>query len=391
MVNPIEIRPVSGRRDLRDFLNLPYELNADRPLWVPPLRSEQRRELDPRRNPFYEHATAQLYMCYRGARGVGRIAAIENRRHNEHWKDRVGFFGYYEAIDDPEVSLGLFAAAESWLRGQGLQRMRGPTNPCMNSNVGFLTEGFEYAPAIPMPYTQPFYPAQAEDFGLQRAMEVLVYVWDYAVHSIEDHIGPMMPRIRRLADYVERKGKIAIRGPRMDNIDDELSVIREICNESLKDNWGFVPLTDAEIRAARRELEKIIDPEMFFFAEVDGRPEAVFLACPDYNQLLARMNGRIWPFGWWTYLKFRKKIRKYVVYVYASTPRAEAMGVGAALYRRFYESCFRKGIKQCETGYVLSNNTLMRNSIEKFGAKVGKRYQLYEKAISPPASDAHDR
>jgi hypothetical protein len=381
-VNDIAIQPVRTSRQRRDFLRLIYSLNAGRPLFVPPLRSEQRRELDPRRNPFYQHAEAELFVAYRDGRPVGRIAAIENRAHNQHWRDRVGFFGHYESIDDLDVSRGLFAAAETWLRDRGLDRMRGPTNPSMNTNAGFLTEGFEFPPTMPMPYSQPFYPAQAEAYGLERAMRVFVYGWNYANYTPQ-YIDRWLRRLERLSRYVERKADIRVRGPRRDQIDRELQAIREICNESMRNNWGFVPLTDGEMQASRRELEQIIDPDMFFLAEIDGRPEAVFLACPDYNELLAQMNGRIWPLGWLTYLRRRRKIRKYVVYVYATTPRADAMGVAALLYKNYFENCFRKGIMDCETSYVLEANTPMRNSIENLGAELRKQYQLYEKPISP--------
>jgi hypothetical protein len=378
----MDIQPVRTSRHRRDFLRLIYQLNAGRPLFVPPLRCEQRREIDPGQNPFYEHAQAELFVAYRDGRPVGRIAAIENRLHNQHWNDRTGFFGYYESIDDLDVSRALFAAAEAWLRARGLDRMRGPTNPSMNANVGFLVEGFEFPPTIPMPYTQPFYPAHADAYGLDPVMRVLVYGWNYT-HYTPQYIDRWLRRIARLSRYVEQKAEIRIRGPRRDRVGEELQIIRQICNQSLQHNWGFVPMTDGEMQAARRELERIIDPDMFLLAEIDGRPEAVFLACPDYNELLALMNGRIWPCGWLTYLRNRRKIRKYVVYVYASTPRAEAMGAAAVLYRHYFDNCFRKGIMHCETGYVLETNTLMRNSIENLGAQLRKQYQLYEKPIAP--------
>ena len=383
----IDIQPVRTRRQRRDFLRLPYQINAGLPLWVPPLRSEQRRELDPRRNPLYQHARAQWFVAYRGGRPAGRIAAIENQRHNQYWNDRTGFFGYYEAEDDLQVSRGLFAAAESWLSERGMDRMRGPANPSMNASGGFLIDGFQYPPSIPMPYTQPYYPAQAEDYGLAKAMQLIVYGWNYGRYT-QQYIDDTRDRILRLSRYVQQKHGIVIRGPRRDRVDRELQAIREICNESLKDNWGFVPMTDGEMQAARRDLERIIDPDMFFVAEIEGRPEAVFLACPDYNQLLARMNGRILPWGWWIWLRDRKRIRKYVVYVYATTPRAEAMGVGAALYQRYFDGCFSKGIVDGETGYVLETNQLMRNSIEKLGAELRKRYQVYEKSIGRSRSPA---
>jgi hypothetical protein len=353
-------------------------------LWVAPLLRDQKYEIDFRRNPFYEHATAALFVAYQGRRPAGRIAAIENRLHNQHWQDQVGFFGFYEAEDNLAVSRALFAAAESWLHGRGLDRMRGPTNPSMNTNVGFLIEGFEFPPSMPMPYTRPYYKTQAEDAGLRPAMDVFVYGWNYDDYS-DAYVKPRWQRIVRLSERVRSRAGIRIRTVRRDRVDEELENIRNICNESLKDNWGFVPLTDGEMRAARRDLEHVTDLDMFHFAEIDGRPEAVFFACPDYNELLARMKGRIWPWGWLTYLRYRRHIKRYVVYVYAATPRADAMGVGVALYERFFGECFRKGIKSCETGYVLETNTRMRNSIENFGAHRRKTYQLYEKVLNDPA------
>lgn len=376
----IRIEPVRSARDRRVFLGLARQLNDNRELWVPQLDRDQRRELDPRRNPFYQNAEAELFVAYRQNKPVGRIAAIENRAHNVHWRDQTGFFGHYECIDDVDVSRKLFSAAETWLAGRGLNCMRGPTNPCMNANIGFLIEGFQHPPTIPMPYTHPYYPGQAEASGLKKVMDVIVYGWDYDDYS-DQHTESVRNRIARLSSQIQKRNHIRIRGPRLDRVGDELEIIRTICNDSLADNWGFVPMTDEVVRAAGEELKHIIDPEMFNIAEIDGQAQAVFLACPDYNELLARMNGRTLPWGWLTYLRYRRRIRKYVVYVYAATRRADALGVGVLLYQRFFDACFRKGIKYCETGYVLENNMRMRNTIEKFGAKQPKRYRMFEKPI----------
>ena len=379
-MSKVRVEPVRSARDRRVFIGLARQLNADRQLWVPSLRRDQRREIDCRRNPFYQHAAAEFFVAYRQSRPVGRIAAIENRAHNAHWHDRIGFFGHYECIDDIEVSQTLFTAAEQWLVGRGLNGMRGPTNPSMNESVGFLIDGFQYAPTIPMPYTHAYYPDQAEASGLKKAMDVIVYGWNYDEYS-DHHTETVRNRIARLSREVQKRHPFQIRGPKLNRIDDELEVIREICNDSLADNWGFVPMTNDELRATGDELRQVIDPEMFSIAEIDGVAQAVFLACPDYNELLARMGGRILPFGWLTYLRYRRRIRKYVVYVYAAKRRADAQGVGVVLYERFFDACFRKGIKYCETGYVLENNMRMRNTIEKLGAKQPKRYRVFEKPI----------
>ncbi len=376
----IRIEPVRSSRDRRAFIGLARRLNGDRKLWVPSLPSHQRQEIDPDRNPFYRHADAELFVAWRNNEPVGRIAAIENRAHNEHWNDRIGFFGHYECIDELDISQRLFAASENWLADRGLKIMRGPTNPSMNANVGFLVDGFDYPPTIPMPYTHRYYPAQCEASGLRKAMDVIVYGWDYDDYS-DGHAENLIKRIERLSSDVRKRNRIQIREPRLNRVEDELEIIRTICNDSLADNWGFVPMTVEEIRSEGEDLKRIIDPDMFSIAEIDGRAEAVFLACPDYNELLARMNGKILPWGWLTYLRYRKQIRKYVVYVYAATRAADAKGVGVLLYERYFRECFRKGIKYCETGYVLENNSRMRNTIENFGGIARKRYRLFEKII----------
>lgn len=378
-MSEVKIVEVRSARDRRRFVRLAREINRSLPLWVPMLDRDQFREIDPKANPFYRHAEAALFLALRGGRPVGRIAAIENRRHNAHWHDRVGFFGHYECADDDEASRGLFSAAESWLAARGLTSMRGPTNPSMNANIGFLVDGFQHFPSIPMPHTQPYYPGQAERYGLAKAMDVLVYGWHYPDYS-DEHIAAMRGRIARLSNKVLARRDVSIRSPRLDKVDEELEIIRTICNESLKGNWGFVPLSDEEMLAARDELLEIIDPDTFSIAEVDGKPEAVFLACPNYYELLARMKGRLFPWGWLTYLRHRRRIKQYVVYVYVTTPRAEALGIGVPLYERFFRECFRKGIETCETGYVLETHTRMRATIENFGATIRKRYRLFEKS-----------
>ena len=379
-VSSIQIKPVRSSSDRRTFIRLARQLNADRELWVPSLTPIEKREIDPRRNPFYQHASAELFLAYRQNEPVGRIAAIENRAHNEHWKDRVGFFGHYECIEDTDVSSLLFDAAEQWLAGRGLDHVRGPTNPSMNANMGFLVDGFQHAPTIPMPYTQPYYPEQAGHSGYEKAKDVIVYGWDYENYS-DEHLKAIHDRAARLSNLVKKRNQIRIRGPNLKRIRDELEIIRTICNESLADNWGFVPITQQETHAEAKQLKQVIDPEMFNIAEIDGQPHAVFMVFPDYNELLARMKGRIFPWGWLNFLRYRRRISKYVVYVYASTRMGDACGVGPLLYKSFFDGCFRKGIKCCETGYVLEDNLRMRNTIEKLGAEQRKRYRIYEKRI----------
>ena len=206
----IDIQPVQTTRQRREFVRLARRVNADQPLWVPNLERICLWEITPGKNPFYEHAEAQLFLAYRSGRAIGRIAAIDNRRHNEHWQERVGFFGHYDAIDDPDTSQALFSAAAEWLRRRNLERMRGPTNPSMNASIGFLFEGFEYPPTIPMPYTPACYLRHAEAFGMRTAIEVMVYGWDFDEHY-EDERRRVLGRLERLCQRVQGRADIRIR------------------------------------------------------------------------------------------------------------------------------------------------------------------------------------
>ncbi len=377
----VTIQRVETTRQRREFVRLARRIYADTPLWVPNLERESLKEITPDKNPFYQHATAQLFLAVRNGQAVGRIAAIENPRHNKHWQDRVGFFGHYESVDDLEVSQALYSAAEAWLRDRNLASMRGPTNPAMNTSAGFLSAGFEFTPTIPMPYTPAYYLGQAQDYGLQPVMELFVYGFKFADNSKAERAWDW-GRVQRMSSYVQRRANVTVRTVRMETIDEELDHVRTICNISLADNWGYIPMTPTELEAARDELQGIVDPALFLFAEIDGHPEAVFIACPDYNELLKKMDGRLFPMGWWTYLRHRRHIQKHVVYVYAATPKAYAVGAGAVLYEKFFGECLRRGINHLETGYILDSNTKMRNSIENFGAEVWKRYLLFEKKFN---------
>ena len=258
--------------------------------------------------------------------------------------------------------------------------MRGPTNPAMNTSAGFLSAGFDYSPTIPMPYTPASYLHHAEAAGLRPAMELMVYGFKFEEHSQAEK-DRTWQRVQRMSNYVQERAGVKVRTVRMDAIKEELEHVRSICNVSLADNWGYIPMTPAELEAAREELQGVVDPALFLFAEIDGQPEAVFIACPDYNELLKKMDGRLFPTGWWTYLRQRRHIKKHVIYVYAATPKAYSVGAGAVLYENFFGECLRRGIKHLETGYILDSNTKMRNSIEKFGAEVWKRYLLFEKTF----------
>ena len=378
----VEILPVRTTSDIRSFIRIQPEIYAGEQCWIPPLYVQERKELDRRRNPFYEHASAEFYLALRDGRAVGRIAAIENRLHNVYYGDRVGFFGYYEAVDDADVSGALFAAAGSWLREKGLHFLRGPVNPSMNGNIGFLVDGFDRPSSMLMPYTKRYYIDHARAAGLEKAMDVIIYGWDFRAYgSDRDPYTHFVERLERLERYANRKHDFVVRRVDLDNVDGELKVIRDICNRGLKDNWGYVPLTDNEMEALKHELLRIVDPDFFYIAEMNGEPAAVFLASPDYNEIIARMKGRILPLGWLNFLLYRKRVKKFTIYLFAATREAELAGIAAPVYARFFRECAKRKIEDYETGYILESNTRLCNMLDRLQAEKRKRYRLFQKPI----------
>jgi len=379
--NSIEIKAVRTAPDLASFIRLQRSINAGEERWIPPLYAQEEKNLDRHKNPFYEHAEAGFFLALKDGRPAGRIAAIENSLHNIYYGDKVGFFGYYEAVDDDDVGRALFDAAEKWLKERGLAFMRGPVNPSMNGNIGFLVDGFDWPPSMLMPYTKRYYIDHARASGLDKAMDVIVYGWFFHVYDSVDQGVRFLKQLERLERFINKKNKITVRRINLDDVEGEIAIIKEICNQSLKDNWGYVPLTDGEMEALKHELLRIVDPDFFYIAEIDGTPEAVFMALPDYNKILARMNGRIFPFGWLKFLLFKKKIDKLILYLFAATPKGEQIGIAAPMYAEFFRECFKRKIKNYETGYVLENNLRLCNMLDKFHATKRKRYRIFQKPI----------
>ena len=376
----LEIRTVRTYAELRSFIHLQHLINAGEEHWIRPLYAQEKKDLDRGRNPFFEYAEAEFFMALREGRPVGRIAAIENRLHNIYHGDRVGFFGYYEAVDDVEVSKALFFTAEEWLKKRGMRFMRGPINTSMNGCIGFLIEGFDYPPSMLMPYTKKYYINHALAGGFRKIMDVIVYGWHFKAYGTAEHMH-FMDKLERLGRYAKKKSNIRVRCFNPKDVAREIKVIKEICNQSLKDNWGYVPLTDGDMEAFKKELLRIIDPDFFYIAELDGKPEGVFLACPDYNQIISRMNGRLFPLGWLKFLLYRGRIDKFTIYLFAATPRGERAGIAAPVYARFFRECLKRKVRDYETGYVLENNVQLRKMLERLGATKRKRYRLFQKPI----------
>ncbi len=372
-MSDLTVRPVEGRSELREFIMLPFRLYEGVEQWVPPLISERKRHLDRRRNPFFQHADAEYFLARSGDRVVGRISAQTDRRFNEFHDNDWGMFGFFECEDAPEVAAALLDAARAWLRDRGRDHMIGPLDFSTNDECGLLVEGYELRPQILENWHHPYYADLLEGQGLVKAMDL--YKWSLHVSGRDQ----VMPVIFELADKLEPEHGIRIRGMRRRDMHGEISRFMEIYNAAWERNWGFVPLTDAEIEYYAAELKPVLDENWAMIAEkVDtGEVVGVALTLPDFNQVLKKLNGRLLPFGWLRALREKRRVDAVRVFALGVKPEYQHTGVAAALYARHFDMAAATPQKGGEMGWILEVNKPMNKAMEAMGGEIVKRYRIY--------------
>jgi GNAT superfamily N-acetyltransferase len=381
VVGEFEVRAVCTRRDLTDFIKLPWKLYSDAPNWVPPLIHERRHHLDRGRNPFFEHAEAEYFLAWSGGRPIGRISAHVDRRFNKFQGNRWGLFGFFECVEDLGVAGALFAAAESWLRARGCDRMVGPMDFSTNHECGLLVEGHELMPQILENWHHPYYTGLFESVGMRKAMDL--YKWQIIVAE-HDRV---LPVIYELADSLEAKHGIRVRHMRRRDFEAEVQRFMEVYNEAWEGNWGFVPLTQNELQAYAKELKPILDERYAYIAEKGDEVVGAALTLPDVNKILAKLNGRLVPLGWLRFLRERRRIDELRVFALGVKRDYRHTGTAAAFYAEHWRDCRRHQIRRVETGWILETNEPMNHAMEALGGDVVKRYRLYERRFERPDDD----
>jgi GNAT superfamily N-acetyltransferase len=380
---PVEVRPVRTRRELRTFIRLPWRVYAGSANWVPPLLSERNRHLDPRRNPFFEHADGEYFLAWRGAEPVGRITAHVDHRLNEFQDNRWGLFGFFECERDAPAAGALLDAAAAWLSERGRDRMLGPLDFSTNHECGLLIEGHDLMPQILENWHQPYYRELLEQHDMAKAMDL--YKWEIMTADRDK----LLPIIDELADRVEPEHGIRLRRMSKRELGSEVRAFMEVYNQAWSSNWGFVPLTDHELEHMAKELKPVLDEDFACVAETAGGELAgVSLSLPDYNQVLAKLNGRLLPLGWLTALRMRGRIDEIRVLALGVKPEFQHTGVAAALYRDVWDACIRRRITRAETGWILEINEAMNRAMEALVGRIVKRYRLYERLLEPDATSA---
>lgn len=377
----MNIRPVASRRELGAFVRLPWRLYQDDPLWVPPLRGEVRKLLDAARHPFYdggEAAEVELFLAWDGRDPVGRVAAILNHAHNRFHDQRVAFFGFFECIERPDVARGLLAAVEEWAARRGLEAVLGPMNPSTNYECGLLVDGFHRPPVLMMTYNPSWYPRLVEAAGYRKAKDLLAYI--SAVH------GGSLERLERLAERTRRREPgLTTRSLDKAHFDREVKLVQQIYNSAWQRNWGFVPMSDAEIAEMGQQLKPTVHPELVRFALVDGEPVGFLLAIPDWNPVLQELDG--------SPLRHPLRTLKHVVFTKATdleglrlitlgiTEPFRKRGIEGVLFAESIRAAVQLGYQWAEYSWILEDNELAKRTVRLMDGELYKTYRIYEKRL----------
>jgi GNAT superfamily N-acetyltransferase len=375
-VPAVDVRPVRSRRDLTRFIKLPFRLHRNEPNWVPPLVFERRRFLDRKKNPYFHHAEAEYFLAWRDGEPAGRVTAQIDRNFNEYHGERSGHFGFFESEDDPEVARSLLEAAESWLRERGMERMIGPLDFTMNDECGLLIEGYERKPMVKQPWQPPYYKALLEGAGMEKAIDL--FMWELHISDRQK----ILPVLFELAEKLEPEHGIRVRHMRKKDLEDEIRRFQEIYNAAWKDNWGFVPLTYEELLHTAKESKPVLSEDWMMAADTaDGETVAIALTVPDVNAVLARLGGRLLPFGWLRLLRDVKKVDSVRVGFLGVKPEYQHTGVAAGLYVEHFDMAEVTPQKWGEMGWILETNTAMNRGMEAMGGRVVKKYRVYERPV----------
>src|SRR5262245_40308818 len=379
MSGTISIRPVATKADRRAFVDFAWEAYKDDPNWVPPLKDEVHGLLDPKKNPWFGHGRAELWLAERDGKVVGRISAQVDDLVQEHMQPGTGQWGMFEALDG-EAAAALIKTAEDWLREQDMVSALGPISISIWDEPGLLIEGFDEPPLVMMGHHRPEYRAWIEGAGYGKAKDLYTFELDIRID--------MIPVIERLIKSGEANSRIRIRDVDKSKFDQEAAIILDILNDAWSDNWGFVPLTDAEIAYAGKKLKPIIVEDLVKIAEFDGEPVAFMITIPDLNEMIRDLDGNLFPFGWakllWRLHKVAtKRVRVPLMGVRKSMQGGRMASQLAFMLIEFTRRvCVDKyGINFGEFGWVLEDNQGMMSIAQLPGAGVNHTYRIYEKAL----------
>jgi hypothetical protein len=377
-VEIIEV-PLHDRKAIERFIRVPWYVHRElypSDHWVPPLLMDRREYLDPRKNPFFEHAEVALWIARQGGRDVGRIAAIEDRDYVKFHGEQTGYFGMFEAPNDPEVAHALLARARTWLERRKLARMIGPMDFSTNYVCGVLLDAFDRDPGINMPYNPPWYDPLLQGQGLRKAKDLIQ--WGVSLGQ------PIPPRVVRIARKIRARENVIVRAMRFDDWDTEVGRAMEVYNDAWERNWGFVPVGEREFRHIAKDLKLVMHPSLPLVAEVDGQPVAFALIIMNINPVLKKLDGKLMPFGLlrllWD-LKVAPKVDSGRLILMGIREGYRRRGIDSILFVEMAERSRALGWWGGEIGWTLEDNHLVNRAIANFGGSEVAHYRIYEQEL----------
>jgi hypothetical protein len=383
-VSDLIITPVTTRAGRDVFIRVPFAIYGPEDNWVPPLFAERHDHLNPAKNPYFLHADVRLWVAYKAGRPVGRISAQICQLYLKRYDNATGHFGFLEAIDDRAVFKALLETAQAWLGQNGMKHCQGPFNFSINEEMGLLIEGFDTPPSLMMGHAKPYYARHLEALGYVKATDVMAY---------DSRTNTDLPRAARLmVDRAAATDGLTIRPFRKNRFEEDIAIVLDIFNEAWSNNWGYVPMTDAEIKILGKNLKMLVRGDYIQIAELKGRPVAMAVTMPNVNAAIADLNGRLFPFGlikliWRLKIRPPKSIRLVLMGVrkeYHGTRMGAVFALSVVEALRLYHSA--RGTFQAEHSWVLEDNMPMRRMIEALGGWHYKTYRIYQTALPEQAT-----
>ena len=382
MATPIEIVEAKDAAAVKQFIELPYELYRGDPTWRPPLRFLEKDKFHPNKNPGLGHLKVAFWLAKSGNKIVGRCASIINRFHLEKYNDSQGHFGFLDTNKAyPDAQPALLKTAEDWLRAKGMKEICGPFNFSVNEECGMLVEGFDTPQYMLMPHGRPDYPVAMEKLGYEKAMDTVAYLGN----TVDGYPRPKI--VPTMVNYVERSEKLSVRPMRKGKFEEEIALAMDIFNDAWGNNWNYVPFSDAQVQHMAKDLSFVIQPDGFWFGEVDGVAKGFILMLPNINEAARDLDGRLFPFGWAKFLWRLKvsKVRSARIPLNGIRQDIQKTRTGTALMLTLHETCYAAmrphKVHDVEMGWVLETNKDVQNMIELSSAKIYKRYRFYKKRL----------
>lgn len=369
----LTIREVNSSRELERFIRLPASIYEAHPNWVPPIRADLKNALTPGKNPFWSHAERGLFLAEDGERTLGRIAATVDRNYNEYHKSSVGFFGFFESVEDQEVASALFEAAARFCREKGMTALYGPANPSLNDEAGLLVDGFDSSPMVKMSYNPEYYIELVEGAGLTKVKDLYAYLVQV--------LSSLPEKFERVMKKLKQKPGLEVRPVNPGRLKEDLEYIKEVYNDAWSSNWDFAPMTSEEIDDLARQLKPLIEPGLCPMVIYRGEPAAMSIALPDYNQILRQMRGSLFPFGWLKFLTRRKRITQARLWALGVKRKFRNLGFDSLLYYESFAAARKLGYVRGEVSWILEDNVAIIRPILQLGGRLYKTYRIYQKPL----------